>query len=650
MSMADGPSSGGWRSRKALVLTAALLGFGGLGYFALGLGNPSGRPPSKATGSRTADDELASARDLLAKDVNVAACEAAIRQINSHLTQHADQRPPAVAGADLDKLRDQYGLDAGEMAEVENASYTTLDAQHLAACLLFRDAAKTIAVEETGSDGKPLRPTGLERATAAFAWVMRQVRPLESSAEPAPPVFALRRGRGSSLERALVFLALLEQMPGPEKLMGCLITLPGKAAEPARLWGCGVAIGAGRDLYVFDPRLGLPLPGPGGRGVATLTAVRSDPAVLAQLDGGKEKYDVDAEQAKTADLWVPVTLSMLAPRLRHLQETLLPRSLAARLAADPADGERLQAAATAAGAGAVKPWTPGVGLLRRFLPKEEGGSAENDPAARRLSPKSLFELSLVPLDALPRLFRDERKFPVTVGLGQRVLAYFSNLFIRPVSDPQGARDLLLRGRYRKAIESLVQEDQSLREAQAARAKVADLDKQVDAWVALAIPAYADQQRARGNAQALADANGRIEKLWSEANAVGLLLTAAAAGPRDADVTYQIGLCMHEQAEQLQARLDLLVRSGAKPEAANLEKARQAWIDAKGSWERFVDDFARDAAAPTARVQLGRTKARLGDWQGAAAVWENVDGPMTAPEKVAAQYRARMCRQEHEAKK
>ena len=44
-----------------------------------------------------------------------------------------------------------------------------------------------------------------------FRWVMRNVLLHEQGDSWTPPAFTLRRGCGSALERALVFLALLRQ-------------------------------------------------------------------------------------------------------------------------------------------------------------------------------------------------------------------------------------------------------------------------------------------------------------------------------------------------------------------------------------------------------------------------------------------------------
>ena len=101
-------------------------------------------------------------------------------------------------------------------------------------------------------------------------------------------------------------------------------------------WACGVVVGHGEDVYLFDPRLGLPLPGPKAQGIATLAEFRKQPEVLAQLHVEKYHYDVTSEQARAAHVLLVRPLSSLAPRMRHLQEQLLAPVVRVRLAAEPA--------------------------------------------------------------------------------------------------------------------------------------------------------------------------------------------------------------------------------------------------------------------------------------------------------------------------
>src|SRR5262249_37778140 len=147
------------------------------------------------------------------------------------------------------------------------------------------------------------------------------------SVEPAPPAQALRRGRATSLERALVFLALLDQFNLREEkddkaaLYGCLLFSPGEKGP--KLWACGVAVGKdAKDLSLFDPRMGIPLPGPGGKGVATLAQACQDASVLGQLKVDKLSYDITPELAKKSHVRAFCTLSALAPRMELLEERL----------------------------------------------------------------------------------------------------------------------------------------------------------------------------------------------------------------------------------------------------------------------------------------------------------------------------------------
>jgi hypothetical protein len=663
----------GYRFWVAVALVGGLVVAAVVMWVAKGTTRPVS-PGATAVRPTVTDDELAAARDTLSREPNLDACKAAVGQLNAYVNRHADRRPPALGPEERDQLAGRFGLAGAELAEVDSGTYTALDAHHTDECFLLRDAARALDAEETGPQGRPLRPEPVERAAAAFRWVVREVRHIEHGLgryglDLAPPAYVLRRGWGNSRERALVFLALLAQDAGPERLTGCLLSLPGEGNGPPRLWACGVAVGDGKDVYLFDPRAGLPLPGPGGRGVATLAQAVKDPSVLARLDvDAGHRYDVKPEQARAAEGLAVFPLSSLSPRMRHLQDTLLGRGSAVRLASDPADLDRIAAAVKASGGPGASVWKPGVGTLRRFLPAEQGGAdaggpfplnelpgfvAPDDQTRMQMNHVKLFELTLVPWEALPPQFNPV-DFPFTVGLGQTVRENFAAPFMKPVRDPRGARELLLRGQYAQAVPKLVSEDGELREWVARRAAATDLDRNMQEWLKVAREAYVEQQRAKnaGNARLLGEVNKRIESLWGgkSIGPVAILLFGASSGPRDAEVTYQLGLAMHEQAEQRQARLDLLAKAGVTPAESDVERCRQAWTDAKGWWDRFATDFGQGFSAPAARQNRGRAEAMLGDWSSAAATRGDLSGPMTPLEQVAALYRAREAREHLPAKK
>src|SRR5262249_39638692 len=153
---------------------------------------------------------------------------------------------------------------------------------------------------------------------------------------------------------------------------------------------------------------------------------------------------------------------------------------------------------------------------RRFLPADEGGAdpgqrfalrnlrgftAPNDPAEVKMTRKQLFDLALVPWEALPALFRDPRRFPYNIGLGQQVRGEFGVPFTRLMAEAGWPRDLMLRGRYDLAVRKLVSEEEPLRDLERQRVDPVALQKQIGEWVAQATAVYAEQQRARGDPQA-----------------------------------------------------------------------------------------------------------------------------------------------------
>ncbi len=646
-----------------------------------GFGGPTSSGPAKAQET----DPLEEARETLEHDADVGACRQALQQINVALAGRPDdQRTAAPDSKALEQLQKDLNLNEEDMSEIGPDNYTLLDGWHLAGAFLFRDAA-THALEprEFGVDLPPdkrpeqragmmgidlppeKRPAPLDRAAAAFAWAVREVR-LASPTDVGltPPQFVVRRGSGTPLERALVFLELIDQLNAtgptplqltkvdaagkkltlkddagkewsvpvgdarirvdgagdkkiddlkqgmsvavegagdktaaidawtgapPPALLGCLVFCDGHAAQrdggPGDPWACGVMVYGRPEIYLFDPRLGLPLPGEGGQGVADLAALARKPDLLRQLKiEGAPEYDVTPEQAAKAELHVVCSLSALAPRMQHLQEKVLPPVRVSlyhnldremqwwRDAAAQADGPHPD----------VKVWKEGPTLLRRFLSPDEGGSDKgwpapgyplaaltgftrpNDPTNVQMQRFRLFQLELAPWDVMPEVFQDLGKFPYNVGLGQKVRENFMAPFLRLALEPQGPRDQLLRGDFDKAAEDLVSFSARMEQQQKRRAEEGpekELEDKVNKWAESAVAAYADQIRAQANGtpEERDRADKAVDEVWKNSGSVRILLEGASSSPGLAEVTYQLGLCKHEKAEQAQARLGLLGR-------------------------------------------------------------------------------------------
>jgi hypothetical protein len=415
------------------------------------------------------------------------------------------------------------------------------------------------------------------------------------------------------------------------------------------LWTCGVVIGDGKDVYLFDPHLGLPLPGPNGEGIATLAQVREKSESLAQLNiDEKNRYPVTREQAQAAQAQLVCPLSALSPRMRYLQDKLLGPAVRVHLASDAAkDAERIKSACSA---GAAKPTPVQLAkdkctLLRRFLPPDEGGADTTSP-----SQAQRFQLALVPWSALPAVFQDERLFPRKSAMGMQVLALFAGSFVTPIMEPGYARDLLLRGRYGSAVEKLVSERATWRSAVEQRANNENLQEQFQTWLDEATRVYANLARAKSS-QEREQAEKQAARLWTGRSslAVHVLLNSAAASARSPEVDYQLGLCSQEQAEQSQARLDLQAQAGVKPFASDVENARKNWQLALDNWKRFEEDYPTHLDIAAARRLRGWAEAMLGDHKAAIASWKNVSGYRTELEKLASLYLAQQWQKRHASK-
>ena len=138
----------------------------------------------------------------------------------------------------------------------------------------------------------------LQRATSLFDWTVRNIQLVpDKDYRPRWPGQTLLYGDGTAAQRAWIF-ALLCRQQGLEVVVLSVTDENGQQ----RFWL--PALWLDDKFYLFDMRLGLPIPGPDGESVATLHQVRADPALLAALDIGDLKYPVSAAALKhvTADL------------------------------------------------------------------------------------------------------------------------------------------------------------------------------------------------------------------------------------------------------------------------------------------------------------------------------------------------------------
>jgi len=164
-----------------------------------------------------------------------------------------------------------------------------------------------------------------------------------------PPGEALQYGYGDSLQRARVFILLARQQ-GIDVVQ---LAFPGQTVPPRpRPWLTAVLLG--KELYLFDCQLGLPISGPGGQGIATLSQVMQDPGLLDALDISEHDYPVAA-----ADLQELIALLDAAPEALSRRMKLAEMNLAGeqRITLTASPSELAERVKQCAGIASASLWT-----------------------------------------------------------------------------------------------------------------------------------------------------------------------------------------------------------------------------------------------------------------------------------------------------
>jgi tetratricopeptide (TPR) repeat protein len=238
-------------------------------------------------------------------------------------------------------LSDRFGK-TGERAlsDLERKAFTVRDARHIEDCLLLSTIARRVA--GNGDD--------VTRVGRVFDWLMEQVQlvPAGSLATPqgvqaqARPYDVLLRGmateEGGWAERSWVFMALCRQLDLDAGIV--LYTPPARsilAAGPVEKVEGKEGAAAGRQPvvwivavvidgkpYLYDCRMGRPIPGVEPGSVATIEEVIANPGVLNRLDLPGAPYTTRGSDlgAGKLSLWVDSSLGQLSPRMRELQDRL----------------------------------------------------------------------------------------------------------------------------------------------------------------------------------------------------------------------------------------------------------------------------------------------------------------------------------------
>lgn len=242
------------------------------------------------------------------------------------------------------------------MVDLQRPRFDLQDVDYLREATWFHFLTNRLAAKPASPDPELAKiPRDAQLATRIFEWTMLNVAldlpSWDRTASPwqvpetavemlHTPYLTLYTGRGTALERGWVFLSLARQAGLQGALLAVTTNAEGKPLDEARPWLPAILVEG--EWYLFDPQWGVPLPGPKGRGLATLKQLRDDPTLLRQLDSDGFEYPIKAEQLAGVTALLEVAPPSLTLRMRQLQFDLPERVLALGTRNHPLPSEQLK--------------------------------------------------------------------------------------------------------------------------------------------------------------------------------------------------------------------------------------------------------------------------------------------------------------------
>lgn len=299
--------------------------------------------------TQTVEDHLGEAFSLLGRLIELNP-QQANRQIAYHLNRWREGKEfaPGTIPQLMNSVSDVFSKEQS-IERVGRKNFAATDVEHLRDAYLFNRVVRWI--DHSGSDDPLLADwlheqeqtlddeaaQKLRTATRLFDWTVRNVayEPIQLT-DPAPPAPAMSpglefrgagyrqtdyqslwRGTGDAMQRAGVFLQLCRQASVSAFLLAIQTPNSGVLAP----WALGVLIG--NDVYLFEPELGIFIPGPDQVGIATLAQARQDPSILRRLNvPGFFDYPLTSGDIQQSFALLNVLPEAVSPRMNQLQSGL----------------------------------------------------------------------------------------------------------------------------------------------------------------------------------------------------------------------------------------------------------------------------------------------------------------------------------------
>lgn len=289
-------------------------------------GTTSGNDDRQATGPKCRQI-LESALDMVepTKLGVTTGIDSVANRLNDWRRDCPNDKPGKKLGPDGRRLLEKL-LTKADLDKRDNAVFQSRDVRHLRNSLVFAHVVKRLP---HGSD--------LEQTVALFYFVTHNVA-LEKDAPdrlPLPVFYTLLFGRGTARDRAWLFGALLRQL----KITAVILTpSDGPAADeqsPERPFLVGVLLeepvnqkGVQR-VYLFDTRLGLPVPGPDDdrsnplpQKPATLKQFVEEASIARSLSTAEHPYRLKGSDLRRPRVGLIGHRSLYSPLMRRLLYTV----------------------------------------------------------------------------------------------------------------------------------------------------------------------------------------------------------------------------------------------------------------------------------------------------------------------------------------
>ncbi|MSR56282.1 MAG: hypothetical protein EXS05_01235 [Planctomycetaceae bacterium] len=206
-------------------------------------------------------------------------------------------------------------MTAAQRDALTETLFTPRDGEHL------RDGMMLRSLGQFAFQTADLNPTELQRVVAAFEFVIRNVELIAKAPYGLPlTLYDIGLvGKGTPADRAWLFAGLLRNEKIDSVLLVAAAAQDG-SANPEEVALVGVLLDG--QTYLFDPLLGVPVPGPqpSESAVATFEQAVTDPSVLRQLDVGNDfHYPLESAGLRRARVLAISDSAFWSDRMRRLQ-------------------------------------------------------------------------------------------------------------------------------------------------------------------------------------------------------------------------------------------------------------------------------------------------------------------------------------------